>query len=180
MFGQPDVPLFVSAKPVLFQHWLMGIFSYTACFFTCCISSSRAFRTKTGSNHLPFGIVPVLSLSGTNSAPAQSVHIHSSDCASSIYGRVKSKGLTCVPLTMCIVADVWPASPTEDLRKNLGIQVLSTFGSFHPSGNMWAVREEAHSFSITPVSCVTKRLEDVMPALQAYHARERELRCPRH
>ena len=60
---------------------------------------------------------------------------------------------------------------------DLGIQILSTFGSFHPSGKMWAVREEADSFSITPVSCVTKRVEDVMPALQAYHARERELRC---
>ena len=51
---------------------------------------------------------------------------------------------------------------------DLEIQMLSTFGSFHPSG------EEAHSFSITPVSCVTKRVEDIMPALQAYHARERE------
>ena len=60
---------------------------------------------------------------------------------------------------------------------DLGIQILSTFGSFHPPGNMWAVREEALSFSTTPVSCVTKRVEDVMPALQAYHARERELRC---
>ena len=60
---------------------------------------------------------------------------------------------------------------------DLGIQILTTFGSFHPSGKMWAVREEAHSFSITPVSCVTKLVEDVMPALQAYHARGRELRC---
>ena len=42
---------------------------------------------------------------------------------------------------------------------------------------MWAVREEAHSFSVTPLSCVTKRVEDIMPALQAYHARERELQC---
>ena len=42
---------------------------------------------------------------------------------------------------------------------------------------MWAVREEAHSFSVTPVSCVTKRVEDIMPALQAYHARKRELQC---
>ena len=38
---------------VSFQHWLMGTFSYIACFFTYCISSSRPFRTKTGSNHPP-------------------------------------------------------------------------------------------------------------------------------
>ena len=60
---------------------------------------------------------------------------------------------------------------------DLAVQILSTFGSFHPSGVLWAVREEAHSFSITLVSCVTKRVGDVMLALQAYHARERELRC---
>ena len=77
---------------------------------------------------------------------------------------------------MCIMADVWPTSPTC-WRRPSRIQILSTFGSFHPSGNMWAVREEARSFSVTRVSCVTTRVEDVMPAHQAYHARERELRC---
>ena len=60
---------------------------------------------------------------------------------------------------------------------DLGVQILSTFGSFHPSGNMWAVCEEAHSSSVSHVSCVTQRMEDIMPALQAYHARKRELRC---
>ena len=50
-------------------------------------------------------------------------------------------------------------------------------GTFHPSGNVWAVREEAHSSSVSPVSCVTKRVEDIVPALQAYYARTRELRC---
>ena len=60
---------------------------------------------------------------------------------------------------------------------DLGVQILTTVGASHLSGNMWAVREEAHSFSVTPVSCVTKRVEDIMPALQSYHARERELRC---
>ena len=36
-------------------------------------------------------------------------------------------------------------------------------------GKMWAVREEAYSFA-TFVSCVIKRVENIMPALQAYHA----------
>ena len=77
------------------------------------------------------------------------------------------------------MADVWPTSANllPKTFADLGVQILSTFGPFHPSGNMWAIREEAHSFSITPVSCVTKRVEDVMPALQAYRARKRELRC---
>ena len=70
------------------------------------------------------------------------------------------------------VANLLPKT-LADLR----VQILTTFGAFHPSGNMWAVREGAHSFSVSPVSCVTKRVEDIMPALQAYHARERELRC---
>ena len=73
---------------------------------------------------------------------------------------------------MVCVANLLPKT-LADLR----IQFLTTVRAFHLSGNMWAVREEAHSFSVTPVSCVTKRVEDIMPALQAYHARERELRC---
>ena len=40
--------MFVSAQPVL-----MGTLSYTACFFTYCISSSRAFQIKAGSNPPP-------------------------------------------------------------------------------------------------------------------------------
>ena len=62
-----------------------------------------------------------------------------------------------------------PVKNLADLR----VQILTTVGAFHLCGNMWAVREEAHSFSVTPVSCVTKRVEDIMPALQAYHAQER-------
>ena len=86
MFGHSDVPLFVSAQPSSPQDWIQP--------------SS-------------FGIVPALSLS--DSAPAQSVHVHSSDCASSVSGeegrRVKSNDLTCVPLAMHIMADVC-TSPT--------------------------------------------------------------------
>ena len=73
---------------------------------------------------------------------------------------------------MVCVANLLPKT-LADLR----VQILVMVGACHLSGNMWAVCEEAHSFSVTPVSCVTKRVEDIMPALQAYHARERELRC---
>ena len=71
---------------------------------------------------------------------------------------------------MVCVANLLPKTLAD-----FSVQILTTIGAFHLSGNMWAVREEAHSFSVTPVSCVTKRVEDIMPALQAYHAREREL-----
>ena len=50
--------------------------------------------------------------------------------------------------------------------------LLTTSGAFHLSGDMWAVREEAHSFSVTPVSCVASAWKT-----QAYHARARELQC---
>ena len=63
----------------------------------------------------------------------------------------------------------------EDPRRSRSPDPLDVW--ILPSGNMWAVCEEAHSFSVSPASCVTKRVEDIMPALQAYHARKRELRC---
>ena len=69
---------------------------------------------------------------------------------------------------MAYVANILPKTFAD-----LGVQILSPFGSFHPSGNMCPVREGAHSFSVTPISCVTKRVEDIMPAPQACHARER-------
>ena len=73
---------------------------------------------------------------------------------------------------MVCVANLLPKT-LADFR----VQILTTIGAFHLSSNMWAVREEAHSFSVTPVSFVTKRVEDIMTAVQAYHARERELQC---
>ena len=73
---------------------------------------------------------------------------------------------------MVCVANLLPKTLAD-----LIVHILVTVGAFHLCSNMWAVCEEAHSFSVTPVSCVTKRVEDIMPALQAYHARERELRC---
>ena len=116
-FGHSEVPLFVSAQPVLmgffpvsFQHWLMGTFSYTACFFTYCISSSRAFRTKTGSNHPPLASSQYfpsrIEFSSCRICPPSLLRLR----FFSIWG-VKSKGLTCVPLAMCIVEEVCPASP---------------------------------------------------------------------
>ena len=69
MFGHSDVPLFVSAQPVLmgffpvsFQHRLMGTLSYTACFFTYCISSTR-LPNQDWIQPSSFGVVPVLSSS---------------------------------------------------------------------------------------------------------------------
>ena len=72
---------------------------------------------------------------------------------------------------MVCVANLLPKT-LADFR----VQILTTIGALPP---FWqcVVREEAHSFSVTPVSCVTKRVKDIMPALQAYHARERELQC---
>ena len=117
MFGHTDVPLFVSAQPVLmeffpvsFQHWLMGTFSCTACFFTNCISSSRAFRTKTGSNHP--------SLASSQYFPSRIEFSSCTICPPSLLRLcffrtwgVKSRGLACVSLAMCIAEDAWSASP---------------------------------------------------------------------
>ena len=181
MFGHSDVPLFVSAQsvvmgffPVSFQHWLKGTFSHTACYYTYCISSSRAFPTRRDQPS-SFGIVPVLSLTN-RIKPLHNLSTFTPPAALLQYWGVKSKGLTCVPLAMCIVKDAWSASPTC-CRRPSQIQSPDSHdvGAFHLSGKMWAVREEAHSFAVTPVSCVTKRVEDIMPALRAYHAREREV-----
>ena len=62
---------------VSFQHWLMGTFSYITCFFTYCISCSRAFRILLWHRPSTFPLE-------SNSAPAQSVRLDSSDCASSV------------------------------------------------------------------------------------------------
>ena len=86
-------------------------FHYTACFFTCCISSSPTFRTKIGSNCPP--------LASSQCFPSQIEFSSCTICPPSLLRlrlfniwRVKSNDLTCVPRAMCIVADVWPASPT--------------------------------------------------------------------
>ena len=78
---------------------------------------------------------------------------------------------------MCILEDAWSAWPIC-CRKPSQISESRFSRRLVPSTflAMWAVRVETHSFSVTPVSCVTKRVED-MYALQAYHARDRELRC---
>ena len=184
-FGHSEVPFFVSAQPVLmgffpvsFQHWLMGTFSYTACFFTYCISSSRAFRTKTGSNHPPLASSQYfpsrIEFSSCKICPPSLLRLR----FFSIWGcQVEGSHLcsTCYVHRRRSVSCVVNLLPKT--LADLGVQILSSFGSFHPSGNMWAVCEEVHSFSVSLISCVTKRVEDIMPALQAYHARKRELRC---
>ena len=43
----------------------------------------------------------------------------------------------------------------------LRIQTSSTFASFHPSGNVWTVREEACSFCVPSASCVTLHVEGI-------------------
>ena len=121
----------------------MGTFSQTVCFFMHCISSSRAFRIKNGYNHPPFDIVQVLSLSDR----IQLLHNLSAFTAPTAplqyLGRqVDGPGLCstrqvhhggCVPY----VANLLPKTLAD-----LGVQILSTCGSLHPSGKMWAVREE--------------------------------------
>ena len=115
------------------------------------------------------GIVQVLSPSDR----IQLLHNRSTftpPTASLQYLGRKSKGLTRHVHHGSFLANV----------EDLGIQVLSKFGSFHPIGNMWAVREEAHSFSITSLYSFTKRVEDVLSALQQYHAREKGAAMRRH
>ena len=184
MFGHSHVPLFVSAQPVLmgflpvsFQHWHMGTFSYTACFFTYCISSSRAFRTKTESNHPPLASSQYLQSNRIQLLHNLSTFTPPTALLQNLGCQVEGPDLCstcCVHRGGCVVcvADLLPKTLAD-----LNVQILATIGAFHLSGNMWAVREEAHSFSVTPVSSVTERVEDIMPALQAKHARERELRC---
>ena len=154
--------MFVSAQPVLmeffpvsFQHWLMGTFSNNA-------SSLRAASPL----HARIQVLQNLSTFTPPTALLQN-----SGCQ---VERPDLCSTCCVHRGGCAVCvvNLLPKS-LADLR----VQILATVGAFHFSGNMWAVREEAHSFSVTPVSCVTKRVGDIMPALQAYHARERELLC---
>ena len=57
----------------------------------------------------------------------------------------------------------------------LGVQMLTTSGSFHPIGNVWILREEACSFSVPLVSGGTAGVEDVMPASQTCHVWKEEL-----
>ena len=98
VFGHSDVPLSVSAQPVLmgffsvsFQHRLSwGTCSYNACFLTYCISS-RASKSRRDLTILPSHRPSTLNL-GWRSAPARPVHLHSADCACSAVGETRRRG----------------------------------------------------------------------------------------
>ena len=179
MFGHSDVPLFVSAQPVLMGFFLSSTGSWGP------FQTPRASLRTASPLHAPFkprrdptillwhrpSTFPLES----NSAPAQSVDLHSSDCASSVFGE-SSRGAWSVfhsPIASWRMRGPHRQPVAEGLRRYQN-QILTTISAFLLSGNMWPVREEAHSFSVTPVSCVTKRVEDIMPALEACHARESE------
>ena len=149
MFGHSDVPWFVSAQPVLmgffpvsFQHWLMGTFSYTACFFTYCISSSRAFRTKTGFNSPLASSQYFLSRIEFSSCTNLSTFTHPTALLQYWVCQVEGLDLSStrhVHQSRCVtcVANLLPKT-LADLR----VQILTTIGAFHLNGNMWAVREK--------------------------------------
>ena len=177
------VPCFVSTPlvlmgffPVSFQHWLMETFSTPRTSLRTASPLHAPFEPRRDPTILLWHRPSTLPHE-SNRAPAQSVHLNSSDCASSVFGLSSRRvqlafHLLCASWgCMVYVANLLPKT-LADFR----VQILTTIGAFHLSGNMWAVCEEAHSFSITPVSCVTKRVED-MPALKACHAREGELQC---
>ena len=159
----PPSLVLIGFFPVSFQHWLKGTLSCTARRAPTTLLWHRPSTFPLGSNSAP-----------CRTCPPSLLRL----CLFSIWrGQVEGPDLSsscCVHRGGCVacVADLLPKT-LADLRG----QILTTIGAFHLSGNMWAVREEAHSCSVTPVSCVTKRVEDIMPALQAYHARERELQC---
>ena len=173
VFGHTDAPLFVSAQPVLmgffpvsFQPWLMGsIFARRVLLYVM-----HLLLTRPQNQDWTFDIVSLLY--------PQSVRLHSSNRASSIDGtQVDGPGLCSTRQVhhggcVACVANLLPKT-FADLR----VQILTTFGSCHPSGKMWTVCEEAYSSSVSPVSCVTERVGDIMPALQAHHAQMRKLRC---
>ena len=152
----------MSAQPVLmgffavsFQHWLMGTFSYTSLRTASPPHAPSESRLDPPSS---FDIVPVLSLLER----IQLLHCVSAFTpltASLQYlgNQVDGPGLCSarqVHNGRCVayVANVLPKTLAD-----LGVQILSRFGSLDPSGNMRALCEEANSSSVSPVSCVTKR-----------------------
>ena len=155
----------------------MGTFSYTACFFTYCISSSRAFRTMTGSNHPP--------LASSQYFPSRIEFSSCTICPPSllrlrffrIWG-VKSRRLTCVPLAVCIVEDAWSASPIC-CRKPSQISESRFSRRLVPSTFLAICGLFVRKLSRSPsrLSLALPSAGNHHPALQANHARERELRC---
>ena len=125
MFGHSDVPLFVSAQPVLmgffpvsFQHWLMGTFSYTACFFTYCISSSRSLSNRIQLTHNLSTITPPTAL-----LQNLGCQVEGFDLCSTCY--VHRGG--------CVVC---AANLLRKTLADLRVQILTTVGAFHLSSKM--------------------------------------------
>ena len=110
VFGHSDVPLLVTAQPVLmgfsllsFQHWLMGtFFVHRARLYVLHLLLTRLPNqdwiqpsSLTSSQYFPSTICP---------PSLRRLRLFSS-------WEVKSTGLTFVSLAKCIRADVWPTLP---------------------------------------------------------------------
>ena len=119
MFGHSDVPLFVSAQPVLtgifpvsFQHRLMRTFSYTRVLLFVLHLLLTRLPNKTGSHHPPWTSSQYFplsdrmqllhNLSALTPPTAHLQHLGSQD---------DGPGL-CSTLARCTMADVWPTWPT--------------------------------------------------------------------
>ena len=149
MFGDSDVPLLVTAQPVLmgfsllsFQHWLMGtFFVHRARLYVLHLLLMR-LPNQDWIQPSSLDIVPVLSLYNLSAftpptAPLQYLESQVDGPDLCFTRQVHHGG--CV----AYVAKLLPGT-----LAGLGAQTLWTFGSFHPSGNTWAVCEEVHSSSI--------------------------------
>ena len=119
--------------------------SYTACFFTCCISSSRAFRIKTRSNHPPFA--------SSQNFPSR-IELHACKINSTSLRRLRLFS-THEDRSIGHVTNL-----LDETLADLGVRSLTKSGPFHPTGNAWTVGEEACSFPVPPASGVTDCVED--------------------
>ena len=187
MFGHSDVPLFVSAQPavlmgfvpVSFQDWLTGTLSYTACFFTHCISSPRAFRIKTGSRPSSFDIVLVLALSDR----VQLLHKLSAFTPPTAHlqylgSHVDGAGLCSTREVHHCGCGLRRQSCWRRHSQILESRFSRRLDSLHFSiGNMWTDCKEAYSSSVTPVSLRHPRAWTTSCLhSNRSHARKRELR----
>ena len=125
--------------PVSPQHWLMESFSYTACFSTYCIYYTRALRTRTRSSQ------PLLTSS--QNLPSR-IEFSSCTICPPVLRQYQVDGAGSCFIRQVHQDDfvVHVAHLLAETLADLGVQILSTFGSFHPAGNVRTVREEACSF----------------------------------
>ena len=117
MFGHSDVPLFVSSQTVLmgFSRLLPALAHGDLFIHRVLLHVLHLLLTplsnQDGIQPSSFGNVPVLSLSNRLQLLQNLSTFPPTAPLQYLGGQVK-KGLTCVPLAMCIVEDAWPASPT--------------------------------------------------------------------